>query len=125
MADTLSSHSSGLGTGHNADAWRVFDLRAENELRLEVSDDTQSTAQLRLLRGTAEVLGRELALHQSFDLRPGSRLGVFTWHGCRVEVRGSFHVPPYIAEETVDRTAALIAWHCGSPRTGAGASSEL
>jgi len=100
MADTLSSHSSGLGTGHNADAWRVFDLRAENELRLEVSDDTQSTAQLRLLRGTAEVLGRELALHQSFDLRPGSRLGVFTWHGCRVEVRGSFHVPPYIAEET-------------------------
>ena len=83
-----------------ADGSEVFDLEAETELRLEAPFDAASPLQLRLGRGTAEVLGRELALGQWYTLRPGQKLGVFTWHGCRVEVRGVSDVPPYVADET-------------------------
>ncbi|KAK4530544.1 hypothetical protein CCYA_CCYA04G1401 [Cyanidiococcus yangmingshanensis] len=95
-----SSRASETASGFGAEEWLRFDLRAESELRVEVSDEIQSSAQVRLARGTAEALGRELALDQTYDLRPGTRLSFFTWHGCRLEVRGMFQVPPYVADET-------------------------
>jgi polyribonucleotide 5'-hydroxyl-kinase len=98
--DAASSRNSDATSGFGAEDWLRFDLQPECELRVEVSEDAKSPAQLRLTRGTVEVLGRELALDQAYELRPGTRLGFFTWHGCRLEVRGLFQVPPYIADET-------------------------
>ena len=75
---------------------RVQTLKANTEFRFEVS--FTSTAKIRLVSGTAELFGTELAPNVPFTFS-GSKAAIFTWHGCTLEVDGNTE-SEYIAEET-------------------------
>jgi polyribonucleotide 5'-hydroxyl-kinase len=86
-------------------------LKAEEELRLEVSFAKNSTFQITLRHGSAELQGIELALNQTYTLAPdtgGIKIAIFTWHGCIVDV---FTSDPSILEisYTSDETSSNIA----------------
>ena len=52
------------------------------------------------MSGTAEIFGTELAQNQNEPyVFQGTKAAIFTWHGCRIEVKGNCQVD-YIAEET-------------------------
>lgn len=77
------------------EATNTFTLQQENELRVEVA--FQETATIKLLKGTAEVFGAEIAVERAYQLT-GCNIAVFTWHGAVVEVSGQYHA--YAANET-------------------------
>jgi polyribonucleotide 5'-hydroxyl-kinase len=68
----------------------------EHELRIEVDFNKQIT--LKLLSGTAEIFGTELLLSKVYTLT-GCKVALFSWHGCEIEVKGSFEVA-YVSDET-------------------------
>ncbi|KAL9112222.1 MAG: hypothetical protein Q9187_007802, partial [Circinaria calcarea] len=74
----------------------THELPRETEWRFEVSYG--STVEVKLLSGTAELYGTELALNQVYSFH-GCKSAIYTWHGCRIEVTGQCQVD-YIAEET-------------------------
>ena len=53
---------------------------------------------LKLLAGTAELFGTELALNQVYSFN-GRKAAIYTWHGCRLEITGKCQAD-YVAEET-------------------------
>ncbi len=67
-----------------------FTLAAENELRVEVSEE--NGAQLELKEGQAEIFGAEIVRNRKYKLKPGSTIAVFTWHGCKIALQGSTDV---------------------------------
>ncbi|KAF9583618.1 Cleavage polyadenylation factor subunit clp1 [Lunasporangiospora selenospora] len=71
-------------------------LDEENELRIEI--DFEAKVKLRLVTGTAEVFGTELAQNIDYEFS-GRKLAVFTWHGCKLILQGQCSVE-YIANET-------------------------
>lgn len=54
---------------------------------------------LQLLDGKAEIFGTELAPNKEYTFLPGAKVAVFTWHGCRLILRGKTE-GTYIASET-------------------------
>lgn len=66
-----------------------FDLEKETELRFEVeSGEAAEHVQLELLTGMAEVFGSELNRNKKYTFGPGSKIAVFTWQGCSVNLYG-------------------------------------
>lgn len=69
-----------------------FDLEKETELRFEVeAGETAEAAEqveLELLTGMAEVFGSELNRNKKYVFGPGSKIAVFTWQGCSVNLFG-------------------------------------
>lgn len=55
-----------------------FQLASESELRLETLPDQAVT--VRLLNGTAELFGTELAKDVEYSLADAA--AIYTWHGC-------------------------------------------
>lgn len=51
-----------------------------------------------MLSGNAEIFGTELAPKQIYTFT-GTKAAIYTWHGCRIEVKGDFQ-SQYIADET-------------------------
>ncbi|MCJ1250323.1 Cleavage polyadenylation factor subunit clp1 [Trapelia coarctata] len=74
----------------------VHDLSAGTEWRFEAAFG--ENVEVKLLTGTAEIFGTELALNQPYTFN-GRKAAVYTWHGCRLEVTGNCQ-SDYIAEET-------------------------
>ncbi|XP_065846562.1 polyribonucleotide 5'-hydroxyl-kinase Clp1-like [Oscarella lobularis] len=74
-----------------------WSLSAQTELRFEVEDTDPVT--LKLLDGTAEIFGTELPPSQQFSFADGAKVAVFTWHGCRVQLRGR-PLHPYVSTDT-------------------------
>ncbi|XP_032823441.1 polyribonucleotide 5'-hydroxyl-kinase Clp1 isoform X1 [Petromyzon marinus] len=74
-----------------------FDLEKEMELRFEV--EPQQTATLELLSGMGEIFGTELTRNKRYVFDAGSKVAVFTWHGCSVQLTGLTEVA-YVAKET-------------------------
>ncbi|MCJ1477644.1 Cleavage polyadenylation factor subunit clp1 [Lambiella insularis] len=74
----------------------VHEISSGTEWRFEVAFGED--VEVKLLSGTAEIFGTELALNQTYVFN-GRKAAVFSWHGCRLEVTGKCHVD-YIAEET-------------------------
>ncbi|XP_043940040.1 polyribonucleotide 5'-hydroxyl-kinase Clp1 isoform X2 [Protopterus annectens] len=74
-----------------------FDLEKEMELRFEVEGG--ETVQMELLSGLTEMFGTELTHKKKFTFDSGSKVAVFTWHGCTVQLTGSTEVA-YVARET-------------------------
>ncbi|CEO97024.1 unnamed protein product (mitochondrion) [Plasmodiophora brassicae] len=72
-----------------------FQLASESELRLETLPDQAVT--VRLLNGTAELFGTELAKDVEYSLADAA--AIYTWHGCSLEVKGRTAVV-YISDET-------------------------
>ncbi|KAH8602071.1 Pre-mRNA cleavage complex II protein Clp1-domain-containing protein [Bisporella sp. PMI_857] len=71
------------------------DLTANSEWRFEVA--VGQSIEVKVLSGTAELFGTELALNHVYTFR-GTKAAIFSWHGCRLEVLGP--CVEYIAEET-------------------------
>ena len=74
----------------------THDLSKNTEWRFEVG--FEESVEVKLLSGTAELFGTELALNQTYTFR-GCKSAIYTWHGCRIEVIGDCHID-YVAEET-------------------------
>ncbi|XP_063284231.1 polyribonucleotide 5'-hydroxyl-kinase Clp1-like [Pelobates fuscus] len=64
-----------------------FKLERGSELRIEV--EGKASVQIELVSGFAELFGSELVLKRKYSFSPGSRIGVFTWHGCMLQYWGS------------------------------------
>ncbi|CAM0142016.1 Cleavage polyadenylation factor subunit clp1 [Umbelopsis sp. WA50703] len=75
---------------------REYNLDPDSELRFEV--DFAATATVKLLNGTAEIFGVELAPGNAYHFT-GKKIAVFTWHGCTLELSGECSVE-YTANET-------------------------
>lgn len=66
-----------------------FDLEKETELRFEVeAGEAAEQVELELLTGMAEVFGSELNRNKKYTFGPGSKIAVFTWQGCSVNLYG-------------------------------------
>ncbi|MEQ2226828.1 Cleavage polyadenylation factor subunit clp1 [Ilyodon furcidens] len=66
-----------------------FDLEKETELRFEVeAGEAVDQVELELLTGMAEVFGSELNRNKKYTFGPGSKIAVFTWQGCSVNLYG-------------------------------------
>lgn len=75
-----------------------FKLEKDTELRLEIPEG-KGKAELVLLHGQAEVFGTELIRNKRLTFNAGSKVAVYTWHGCTIEISG----PPewsYVSKET-------------------------
>lgn len=81
---------------------RSQDLAANTEYRFEVSFTRALT--IKLLSGTAEFFGTELALSTVYTFQ-GTKGAVFTWHGCKLEISGEAE-SEYVAAETPMMTCA-------------------
>lgn len=81
---------------------RTEELPSLSELRFEVAFGKTYT--IRLLRGTAEIFGTELAPNQSYNFS-GTKAAVFTWHGCALELQGETE-SEYVGSET----EAMVEW---------------
>lgn len=77
-------------------------LKPETELRLEVSHEKSNTGGLKLTlqRGSVELWGTELALHQTYTIHGGCKLALFTWHGCVIDVECEKLEISYTSDET-------------------------
>ena len=94
-------------------------LKAHTEIRLEVP--TNVTATIILLQGSAEIFGAELCcappnatssddyIKQSYRISGHTKLAIFTWHGCTVDVEVEFGKSLDISY-TSDETACNIAY---------------
>ncbi|CAI5941692.1 unnamed protein product [Closterium sp. NIES-64] len=71
---------------------RQFRLERETELRVEVEWDAKLT--VKLVSGTAEIFGSEIAVGQNVTFDGGEKFAVFTWHWCNLEVRGCIGISP-------------------------------
>ncbi|MCJ1382280.1 Cleavage polyadenylation factor subunit clp1 [Xylographa soralifera] len=74
----------------------IHELSRGTEWRFEVAFG--ENVDVKLLSGTAEIFGTELALNQPYNF-DGRKAAVYTWHGCRLEATGKCHID-YTAEET-------------------------
>ncbi|KAF8853730.1 Clp1-domain-containing protein [Acephala macrosclerotiorum] len=73
----------------------AHELQANSEWRFEV--EIGEKIDVRILSGTAEIFGTELAVNHLYTFR-GIKSSIYTWHGCRIEVTGTCE--EYTAEET-------------------------
>lgn len=78
------------------DISREISLGPDHEFRFEVDFNTRAI--VKLIQGTAEIFGTELAVGVEYSFT-GRKAAVYTWHGCTLEVKGQFSVE-YIANET-------------------------
>lgn len=66
-----------------------YDLEKETELRFEVESGVSAEqVQLEVLTGMAEIFGSELNRNKKYTFGPGSKIAVFTWQGCSVNLFG-------------------------------------
>lgn len=64
----------------------VHTLPAEAELRLECNTKLNPATHITLNSGSCELFGSELAQNHTYDVAAGSKLALFTWHGCTLTV---------------------------------------
>ncbi|KAL6960711.1 Protein CLP1 [Sarracenia purpurea var. burkii] len=76
---------------------RQVKLEKECELRIEVGPD--SPLRLRILSGTAEIFGTEIAPEIWLTFPPRHKFAVFTWYGATIEMDGATETD-YTADET-------------------------
>ncbi|PNS18645.1 hypothetical protein CAC42_5184 [Sphaceloma murrayae] len=81
---------------------RTESVPARSELRLEVAFN--KIFKIKLINGTAEIFGTELAPNVTYTLS-GTKAAVFTWEGCQLEVQGDAE-SEYVGSET----EAMVEW---------------
>lgn len=72
-------------------------LEKRTELRIEI--DWNSSIEVELVRGTAEIFGTELVSRRTYTFSEGLNLAIFTWHSCVLSVKGKPKVA-YKAKQT-------------------------
>jgi polyribonucleotide 5'-hydroxyl-kinase len=84
---------------------RTEDLPAHSEYRFEVAFN--QTLHVKLVSGTAEIFGTELAPSTSTPYTfTGTKGAIYTYHGCKLELEGQ--ADGYVAEETQVLTYANV-----------------
>ncbi|KAJ3320273.1 hypothetical protein HDV06_005417 [Boothiomyces sp. JEL0866] len=76
---------------------REWTLKPNEEFRFEV--EPKQTLIVKLTEGKAELFGTELAVDYEYQFQ-GKKLGIFTWHGCKLETSGPV-ISEYIGSETM------------------------
>jgi polyribonucleotide 5'-hydroxyl-kinase len=71
------------GAFNNRKEWIV---PAECEYRAHL--DWSERLSIKLIAGTAEIFGAEIAPDTQYDFFEGSNIAVYTWEGCKLEVVG-------------------------------------
>ncbi len=99
---------------------RIQRLEAGSEYRFEVAFG--ANVQVKLLNGTAEVFGTELAHNVAYTFS-GTKAAVYTWHGCRLDVLGPCE-SEYSAEETPLTSYANVHFALEDLRTAAESGSS-
>uniref|UniRef100_A0A915K3I4 Clp1 N-terminal beta-sandwich domain-containing protein n=1 Tax=Romanomermis culicivorax TaxID=13658 RepID=A0A915K3I4_ROMCU len=94
-----------------------FKLESDQELRFEV---VNNEVVVELLDGTAETFGAELVQHKRYAFSMGSRVALYSWHGCRLELAGKPD-GAYVAKQTpmviyLNTHAALEEMRCQAER---------
>eukprot|EP00668_Euglena_longa_P000470 GGOE01000592.1.p1 GENE.GGOE01000592.1~~GGOE01000592.1.p1 ORF type:complete len:444 (-),score=126.50 GGOE01000592.1:233-1564(-) len=82
---------------------KSFKLNAEMELRFEVAKNEE--ALLKLTQGPnehAEIFGTELASERVYAFPPGSKVAVWTWHGCHLQLEDCKEVYPHKWDDNVE-----------------------
>lgn len=83
-------------------------LKAEEELRLEVGFFKHTLTTIILREGSAELFGVELAQSHKYDFHGGGlNLPIFTWHGAVVDVKCDRLEIAYISDETSTNIATV------------------
>eukprot|EP00906_Rhabdomonas_costata_P008350 RCo011910 len=73
-----------------------YKLSPEEELRFEVGDDEEGLLKLtEAAHQHAEIFGAELAPRRVYCFPAGSKLAVWTWHGCHVQLEGCSEAYPH------------------------------
>lgn len=85
-------------------------LKQEEELRLEVPHSSSSSLSLTLQKGSCELYGVELAMQKTYVLLGGSKLALFTWHGCVIDVECDNLEISYTSDET-NANVAFVNTH--------------
>lgn len=65
---------------------KLHTIPAEAELRLECSSKANARTTITLKSGSCELFGSELAQNCPYVIESGSKLALFTWHGCTLAV---------------------------------------
>ncbi|KAL8953152.1 MAG: hypothetical protein Q9222_000973 [Ikaeria aurantiellina] len=99
---------------------QIYDVPEGTEWRFEVQFG--SNVEIRLLSGTAELFGTELAQKQTYTFS-GTKAAIYTWHGCSIEVAGDCQVE-YLAEETPVVSYANLHFALEKQREAAASSSR-
>ncbi|KAH1038547.1 hypothetical protein J1N35_040290 [Gossypium stocksii] len=86
-----------IGGSASASTIKQVKLERESELRIEVGNETP--LKLRLLNGSAEIFGSELAPEMWLTFAPRLKFAVFTWYGATIEMDGATETD-YTADET-------------------------
>jgi polyribonucleotide 5'-hydroxyl-kinase len=76
---------------------QTWEIKAECELRCEIRDG--DTLTLRLVEGTAEIFGVEMAWHRDYSFI-NENFAIFTWYGCKVDATSSGKSQLYVSDET-------------------------
>lgn len=93
-----------------------FDLEKETELRFEVeAGEASEQVELELLTGMAEVFGSELNRNKKYTFGPGSKIAVFTWQGCCVNLYGKPEV--IFVEKTMQNCERFLCPFSGNYST--------
>uniref|UniRef100_A0A2C9K704 Protein CLP1 homolog n=2 Tax=Biomphalaria glabrata TaxID=6526 RepID=A0A2C9K704_BIOGL len=79
------------------DEGQEFKLQANSELRFEV--EAKAMVEIEMIEGQAEMFGTELAKNRKYSFVSGSKIAIFTWHGCVLQLRGKTEVA-YMSKET-------------------------
>lgn len=96
LSQQSTSSSAITASSSYAQASRTEHLEPRTEWRFEAS--FQQHCNIRLLSGTAEIFGVELALNQLYSFS-GSKGAIFSWQGCQLEVSGDAE-SEYVGQET-------------------------
>lgn len=84
-------------TSSAASLKKEWDLNRESELRCEVPES--ATLTLRLVAGSAELFGTEMAPDKVYSFRD-QNFAVYTWYGCRIESVAGSDVVLYTGDTT-------------------------
>uniref|UniRef100_A0A0B6ZVK8 Protein CLP1 homolog n=1 Tax=Arion vulgaris TaxID=1028688 RepID=A0A0B6ZVK8_9EUPU len=79
------------------DEGQEFKLLINSELRFEV--ESKTTVELEMTEGRGEMFGTELAKNKKYVFVSSSKVAIYTWHGCTLQLKGKTEVA-YISKET-------------------------
>ena len=79
---------------------QIFELGADEELRIEVECPKDEVVTVELKTGVAEIFGTEMVANNKYMFKRGAKFAVFTFHGCQILILGNLGIQPYTSSET-------------------------
>merc|ERR1719215_1064670 len=96
----------------------IHTLPAEAELRLECNNKCNPATWITLKKGSCELFGTELAQNLPYKVEAGSKLALFTWHGCTLSVTSNHPVDAAAAAGLEHSDVAMVDASGNNPVDG-------